>query len=91
MLRRLAFSVFVLVCLVYSASAFSLKVDIGNIGQPVKAGWEEFSGDGNNEIDPNTQVYDVNGRSISVSIRTGVLDDSGYRSYGGGDIGGDMV
>jgi hypothetical protein len=80
-----------LACLVYSASAFSLKVDIGNIGQPVKAGWEEFSCDDNNEPDPNTQVFDVNGQNIGVSIRTGVLDDSGYRSYGGGDLGGDMV
>jgi len=26
--------------------AFSLKVDMGDVGQSVKSGWQEFSGDG---------------------------------------------
>ena len=93
MLRRLVFAVCVVVTSVCAGNVwgFSLKVDIGDIGQPVKAGWDEFSGDGNNETDPKTEVYDVDGRIISVAIATGVLNDSGYRSYGGGDIGGDMV
>ena len=77
--------------LVSNAQAFPLRVDIGNIGQPVKPGWEEFSGNGSNEIDPKTEVYLVDGRSIAVSLRTGVLDDSGYRTYGGGALGGDML
>jgi len=74
-----------------SASALSLKVDFGDVGQPEKSGWEEFTGNGNDEIDPKTEVFDAGGFSISVSLRTGVLNDSGYRHYGGGDLGGDMV
>ncbi|HUT29502.1 MAG TPA: lamin tail domain-containing protein, partial [Sedimentisphaerales bacterium] len=74
-----------------NADAFPMRVDIGNTGQPIKAGWLEFTGNGNNETDPKVEVYDVNGVSVTVSIRTGVLNDSGYRWYGGGDLGGDMV
>ncbi|MHC4619420.1 MAG: Calx-beta domain-containing protein, partial [Planctomycetota bacterium] len=90
---RLTFRVFLFVPLVIvgSAEAFPLRVDIGDIGQPVKAGWQEFSGNRNNEIDPKTEVYLVNGRNISVTLRTGVLNDSGYRNYAGGDLGGDML
>ncbi|MHC4346084.1 MAG: Calx-beta domain-containing protein, partial [Planctomycetota bacterium] len=73
------------------ALGFGLNVDIGNTGQPIKTGWQEFSGDGNNETDPKTEVYLVGAVSISVSIETGYAHDSGYRSYGGGDLGGDMV
>ena len=62
--------------------AFSLKVDMGDGGQSVKPGWEEFTSDGNDEIDPKTEVYDVDGLSVSVSVRTGILNDSGYRDYG---------
>ncbi|MHC4213975.1 MAG: Calx-beta domain-containing protein, partial [Planctomycetota bacterium] len=74
-----------------NADAFLFQLDIGDLGQPVKAGWDEFSGNANNESDPKTEIYDVNGLSISVSIQTGLIDDSGYRYYGGGDLGGDMV
>ncbi|MHC4146403.1 MAG: Calx-beta domain-containing protein, partial [Planctomycetota bacterium] len=87
----LSVSIFLLGALVDAASGFPLKVDFGDIGQPVKAGWEEFTGNHNGESDPKTVIYDVNGQSISVSVRTGVLNDSGYRLYGGGDLGGDMV
>ncbi len=73
------------------AAGFPLKVDFGDIGQPVKAGWHEFSGDHNDEIDPKTLVFDVDGTAVSVSVQTGVLNDSGYRTYDGGDLGGDMV
>jgi hypothetical protein len=84
-------SILLLGALVDTASGFSLKVDFGNAGQPVKAGWQEFTGNGNNETDPKTEIYDVDGQSVSVSVRTGVINDSGYRLYGGGDLGGDMV
>ncbi|MHC4624932.1 MAG: Calx-beta domain-containing protein, partial [Planctomycetota bacterium] len=93
MCTRLTFRVFLVVPLVIvgSAQAFPLRVDIGDIGQPVKAGWQEFSGNHNNEIDPKTEVYLVDGRNISVTLRTGVLNDSGYRTYTGGDLGRDML
>ncbi|MHC4362290.1 MAG: hypothetical protein ACYSTZ_05640, partial [Planctomycetota bacterium] len=74
--------------------AFQLRVDIGKVNQTVKAGWEEFSGDGNYETDPKTEVYQVGEFSITVALRTGVLNDSGYRdysSYGGGPLGADML
>ncbi|MHC4497788.1 MAG: lamin tail domain-containing protein [Planctomycetota bacterium] len=93
MCRKLIFSVFIgfLLGLVDSVLAFPLKVDIGDIGQTVKPGWEEFSGDHNNEVDPKTESYLVGELTISVSIETGFTNDSGYRDYGGGDLGGDMV
>jgi len=86
-----------LLCLVFitfgleNADAFLFQLDIGDTGQPVKAGWEEFTGNGNNESDPKTEIYNVGGLSISVSLQTGNINDSGYRDYGGGDLGGDMV
>ncbi|MHC4478380.1 MAG: lamin tail domain-containing protein [Planctomycetota bacterium] len=90
---KLILSVFILLLAtgIDAASGFSLKVDFGDVGQPVKPGWQEFTGNGNNEDDPKTEIYDVNGQSVSVSVRTGVDNDSGYRHYGGGDLGGDMV
>jgi len=93
MCEKSVFSVVAFLVLVFSnsASALSLKVDFGNVGQPVKSGWEEFTGNGDNEIDPKTEVFDANGVSVSVSLRSGVYNDSGYRHYGGGDLGGDMV
>jgi len=80
-----------LMVVVEGALGFSLKVDFGDTGQAVKAGWEEFTGNGNNEIDPKSEFYNVDGVSVGVSVQTGVLNDSGYRDYGGGDLGGDMV
>ncbi|MHC4498816.1 MAG: lamin tail domain-containing protein, partial [Planctomycetota bacterium] len=93
MYRRLILSVIIglLPGLVNNSSAFPLKVDIGDIGQPVKSGWEEFSGDGDVQLDPKTEIYDVYGLSITVSLRAWILDDSDYRDYGGGDLGGDMM
>jgi len=93
MCRKLIFSIFIVFLpgLVNSVLAFPLMVDIGDTGQTVKAGWQEFSGDGNLEIDPKTEIYQVGELSISVSIETGFTNDSGYRDYGGGDLGGDMV
>ena len=93
MCRKLILSVFIglLLGLVNSVLAFPLMVDIGDTGQTVKAGWEEFTGDGNNETDPKTESYLVGALTISVSIETGFTNDSGYRDYGGGDLGGDMV
>ncbi|MHC4387502.1 MAG: Calx-beta domain-containing protein, partial [Planctomycetota bacterium] len=93
MCRKLTFLVFTvpLFCLVNSTFGFSLSVDFGDVGQPVKAGWQEFTGNHNDEIDPKTEIYSVEEFSISVSVETGVSNDSGYRSYGGGDLGGDMV
>jgi len=79
--RKLISSVFIvsLLGLANNSSAFPLRVDIGDVGQGVKSGWEEFSGNGNNENDPKTEIYDVCGLSITVALRTGVLNDSGYR------------
>jgi len=91
--RKLVFLVLTILLIgpANTSLAFSLRVDFGDIGQPVKAGWQAFSGDHNKENDPKTELYDVNGLSISVSVETGVQNDSGYRSYGGGELGGDMV
>jgi hypothetical protein len=93
MCRKLTFLLFAvsLLALANSTLGFPLRVDIGDTGQPVKAGWEEFTGNHNDEDDPKTESYDVNGLSISMSVQTGVDNDSGYRDYGGGDLGGDMV
>jgi hypothetical protein len=90
MCRKLTFLVFTvpLFCLVNSTFGFSLSVDFGDVGQPVTAGWQEFTGNHNDEIDPKTEIYSVEEFSISVSVETGVSNDSGYRSYGGGDLGG---
>ncbi|MHC4387740.1 MAG: lamin tail domain-containing protein, partial [Planctomycetota bacterium] len=74
--------------------ALPLKVDIGDIGQDVKSGWEEFSGDANDQSDPKTVVYHIDELEITVSLETGVLNDSNYRDYsqfGGGDLGADML
>jgi len=83
------FAVVLVPTLINGALAFSLKVDIGESGQTVKPGWEEFSGAHSNDADPAS--YLVDGLSIAVALRTGVLGDSGYRNYGGGDLGGDML
>ncbi|MHC4659297.1 MAG: Calx-beta domain-containing protein, partial [Planctomycetota bacterium] len=91
MYRRLILSVIIglLPGLVNNSSAFPLKVDIGDTGQPVKSDWEEFSGAHNQDADPVT--YMVDGLSITVGLGTGYAGDSGYRHYGGGDLGGDML
>jgi hypothetical protein len=75
-------------------SALPLKLDVGDMGQDVKSGWEEFTGDGDNQIDPKAVVYHIDELEITVSLETGVLNDSGYRDYsqyGGGDLGADML
>ncbi|MHC4573473.1 MAG: Calx-beta domain-containing protein, partial [Planctomycetota bacterium] len=93
MSNKLTFPVLVIVLLGVpcGAGAFPLRVDVGNIGQVVKPGWAEFSGNGNEEPDPKTEVFQVGELSITVVLRTGVINDSGYRSYGGGELGGDML
>ncbi|MHC4666658.1 MAG: Calx-beta domain-containing protein, partial [Planctomycetota bacterium] len=72
--------------------AFQLRVDIGETGQPVKAGWQEFSA--NHNVGTESRTYMVDGLSIGVELRTGHEADSGYRDYndhGGGDLGADML
>jgi len=67
----------------------NLNVDIGTYGQPIKEGFEEFSGD--HTAGAETRQYDVDGNTISVTITIGNNNVAGYRDYGGGALGGDMV
>ncbi|MHC4212399.1 MAG: lamin tail domain-containing protein [Planctomycetota bacterium] len=71
-----------------STSAFPLKVDIGDIGQPIKTGWEPITGNHNNNEPPETFLVDGLNITVGIVVGTGVC---GYRDYGGGDLGGDMV
>ena len=66
-----------------------LKVDVGAYGQPIADGFEEFSGD--HVVGAQTRDYDVDGNTISVTISIGNNNYAGYRDYGGGLLGGDMV
>ncbi|HUT29503.1 MAG TPA: lamin tail domain-containing protein [Sedimentisphaerales bacterium] len=87
-LRRLAV-LSILLGLVNVAGAFALKVDIGADGQPVKPGWQEFSG--GHTVGPQYREFLVDGITIGVDIRIGNDNGAGYRNYGGGLLGGDMV
>ena len=71
-----------------NADAFLFQLDIGDTGQPVKTGWEEFTGNHDNNEPPKT--YLVDGLSITVDLTVGD-GTCGFRNYGGGDLGGDMV
>ncbi|MGI9568493.1 MAG: Calx-beta domain-containing protein, partial [Desulfobulbia bacterium] len=71
-----------------NADAFLFRLDIGDTGQTVKTGWNEFTGDGNRNEPP--KVYSVDGSSITVDLAVG-SGVCGFRDYGGGDLGGDMV
>jgi len=71
------------------APVVQLQVDVGATGQPVKAGWEYFSG--GHTVAAETRTYDVGGTAIDVTIAIGNANMAGYRDYGGGNLGGDMV
>ena len=72
-----------------TAPVVELKVDIGATGQPVKAGWEQFSGA--HTVGPEIRTYDVGGTMVDVIISIGNGHMAGYRDYEGGELGGDMV
>jgi len=78
-----------LFCSFGSIWAFPLKVDIGAEGQPVKVGWQEFSG--GHQVGAQYREFLVGGSTIGAEIRIGNGNESGYRNYGGGELGGDMV
>jgi len=72
-----------------SGPDFHLNVDIGPEGQPVETDWEEFNG--GHVVGAETRTYNVDGTNIDVTISIGNDNDAGYRNYGGGVLGGDMV
>ena len=75
--------------LVNTAMAFALKVDIGEQGQQVKAGYEEFTGE--HEAGAETRSFYVEGTTVDVTISIGNNNVAGYRDYSGGLLGKDMV
>jgi len=89
MFRRLLISL-ALVLGLTGISFADLKVDIGADGQPVKAGFQAFTGP--HEQDGGlTRNYDLDGTNISATITIGNNGRAGYRTYNGGDLGRDMV
>ena len=82
----------VLVCGLVSGAYADLKVDIGSNDpsqQPVNPGWEEFTGP--HEAQAETRSFNFDGTNVSVTIGIGNNNVAGYRNYGGGVLGGDMV
>ena len=75
--------------LVNIAMAFPLKVDVGETGQQVKAGWEEFTG--THEAGAETRSFNVDGTTVDVTISISNNNVAGYRDYSGGLLGKDMV
>ena len=69
-----------------------LKVDFGQNGQDVKAGFQEFS-DEKDSSTVTTRYFD--GIDVTIHIGTDATATAGYRNYqgdcGGGDLGGDFV
>ncbi len=75
--------------LINNAMALPLQVDIGRDGQPLKAGWQRF--DGPHDSVREEKNFDFDGTTVSVAISIGNGHPAGYRDYGGGAMGGDMV
>jgi hypothetical protein len=71
-----------------NADAFLFQLDIGDTGQTVKVGWEEFTGSHNINEPPKTYLIDGHSITVGLAVGSGLC---GFRDYGGGDLGGDMV
>jgi len=76
-----------------SVSPADLKVDFGDDGQRVKAGYQEFTGSHNTSA--QSKNFDFDGTNVTVNVATGSEGDVGFRDYtseGGGEpLGADFV